>query len=66
MGGKNTSWWSTVKPKMWDEAEVAVERIGGRLLPIGSVIREKQIILELDGKKQLVEPRGWEHFKSKA
>jgi thiamine-monophosphate kinase len=65
-GGEEYELVVTVKPKMWDEAEVAVERIGGRLLPIGRVIREKQIILELDGKKRLVEPRGWEHFKSKA
>ena len=65
-GGEEYELVVTVKPKMWGEAEVAIERIGGCLLPIGRVIREKQIILELDGKKQLVEPRGWEHFKSKA
>jgi thiamine-monophosphate kinase len=65
-GGEEYELVVTVKPKMWDEAEVAVERVGGRLLPIGRVIREKQIVLELDGKKRLVEPRGWEHFKSKA
>ena len=65
-GGEEYELVVTVKPKLWGEAEVAVERVGGRLLPIGKVIREKQVILELDGKKRLVEPRGWEHFKSKS
>jgi len=65
-GGEEYELVITVKPKMWGEAEVAIERAGGSLLPIGKVVREKQIFLELDGKKQIVEPRGWEHFKSKA
>ncbi len=64
-GGEEYELLVTVKPKLWGEAEVAVERVGGRLLPIGKVIREKHVILELNGKKQVIEPRGWEHFKSK-
>jgi len=56
----------TVKPKLWGEAEVVVERVGGVLLPIGKVIAEKKVVLELGGKRRLVEPRGWEHFKSRA
>jgi thiamine-monophosphate kinase len=65
-GGEEYELVVTLKPKLWGEAELAVERVGGRLLPIGKVIREKQVVLELDGKKRLVEPRGWEHFKSKS
>lgn len=64
-GGEEYELIVTVKSKLWGEAEVAVERVGGRLLPIGKAIREKQLILELDGKKNLLEPRGWEHFKSR-
>jgi thiamine monophosphate kinase len=55
----------TVKPKLWGDAEAAVEAVGGRLLPIGKTVRNKQVVLELDGKKRVVEARGWEHFKSK-
>ncbi len=65
-GGEEYELVVTIKPKMWGEAEVAVERVGGSLLPIGKAIREQQVVLELNGKKQLVEPKGWEHFKSKA
>jgi thiamine-monophosphate kinase len=56
----------TVKPERWRDAEAAVEAVGGRLLPIGKVTQEKRVVLEQDGKKRLIEPRGWEHFKSKA
>ena len=64
-GGEEYELVVTVKPKLWAKAESAVESVGGRLLPIGKVVRDKRVILKLDGKKQLVEARGWEHFKSK-
>ena len=56
----------TVKPERWQDAEAAVKAVDGRLLPIGKVTQEKRVVLEQDGKKRLIEPRGWEHFKSKA
>ncbi len=64
-GGEEYELIVTVKPKLWGEAEIAVEKVGGRLLPIGKVAREKQVVLELDGEKRPIEPRGWEHFKSR-
>lgn len=64
-GGEEYELVVTVKPKLWSEAEDAVEHVGGKLLPIGKVIREKQVVLQANRKKQLIEPRGWEHFKSK-
>lgn len=64
-GGEEYELVVTVKPKLWVDAETAVEAVGGCLLPIGKVMREKQLILEVDGKKRLIEARGWEHFKSK-
>jgi len=55
----------TVKPKLWEKAEKAVERVGGKLFPIGKVTAEKQVLLEINGEKSIIEPRGWEHFKKR-
>ena len=64
-GGEEYELVVTVKPKLWVDAETAVEAVGGSLLPIGKVTRNRQVLLDVDGKKRLVEARGWEHFKSK-
>ncbi len=64
-GGEEYELVVTVKPKEWVQAETAVEKVGGCLLPIGKVTRDKQVLLDADGKKLAVEARGWEHFKSK-
>ena len=64
-GGEEYELVVTVKPKSWSKAEDVVEHVGGKILPIGKVIREKQVVLQTNRKKQLIEPRGWEHFKSK-
>lgn len=63
-GGEEYELVVTVNPKKWTEAETAVEAVGGRLLPIGKATRDKQLILDIDGKKRNIQPRGWEHFKS--
>ena len=63
-GGEEYELVLTIKPKLWNRAEEAVREVGGQLLPIGKVTAEKQIMLEIDGKKNVIEPRGWEHFKS--
>jgi thiamine-monophosphate kinase len=65
-GGEEYELVVTVKPERWRDAEAAVEAVDGRLLPIGKVTQEKRVVLEQDGKRSLIEPRGWEHFKSKA
>jgi thiamine-monophosphate kinase len=64
-GGEEYELVVTVKPKLWVDAETAVEAVGGRLLPVGKVTRNRQVLLDVDGKKRPVEARGWEHFKSK-
>jgi thiamine-monophosphate kinase len=64
-GGEEYELVVTVKPKRWADAEMAVEAAGGRLLPIGKVTRDRQVLLDVDGEKCPVEERGWEHFKSK-
>ena len=64
-GGEEYELVVTVKPELWQEAEAAVLAVGGKLLPIGKVTREKRVVLEKDGEKRPIEPRGWEHFTSK-
>ena len=64
-GGEEYELVITVKPELWADAVSAVESVGGKLLPIGKVVRGKRVVLELDGKKREIEARGWEHFKSK-
>ncbi len=63
-GGEEYELVVTVNPKKWREAEAAVEAVGGRLLPIGKATRDKQVLLDVDGKKRVVEARGYEHFRS--
>ncbi len=64
-GGEEYELLVTIKPKEWTKAETALATVGGVLLPIGKVTKEKEIILNIDGNKRLIEARGWEHFKSK-
>jgi thiamine-monophosphate kinase len=63
-GGEEYELVVTVNPKMWSEAEMAVEAVGGRLMPIGKTTRDKQVLLDVDGKKHPIEARGYEHFKN--
>ena len=53
----------TVKPKLWEDAKKAVEDVGGSLVKIGTVMKEKKLILKVKGKKIPVQPKGWEHFR---
>jgi thiamine-monophosphate kinase len=63
-GGEEYELVVTVKPEGWAAAVAAVEAVGGQLLPIGKALKEKQILLQSDGKRVSIEARGWEHFKS--
>ena len=63
-GGEEYELVLTVKPEKWTEAKAVVEVVGGCLIPIGKATYEKQVILEMDGEKRVIEARGWEHFKS--
>jgi thiamine-monophosphate kinase len=65
-GGEEYELILTVKSKLLGRAEKAVEEVGGELLPIGKVTTGKRVLLEIDGKRQVVEARGWEHFRSRA
>ena len=63
-GGEEYELVVTVKPDGWAVAEAAVEGVGGKLLPIGHATEDKQILLDVNGEKCVVQTRGWEHFKS--
>jgi thiamine-monophosphate kinase len=62
-GGEEYELVLTVKPSLWDKAEKAVKSVGGNLIKIGKVTAKKQIVLEVKGERQVIEPRGWEHFR---
>jgi thiamine-monophosphate kinase len=65
-GGEEYELVLTVKPEKWEEAKNVVETIGGCLITIGKATYEREVVLEVDGVKRVIEPRGWEHFKSPA
>jgi thiamine monophosphate kinase len=53
-----------VKPRLWSAAEKAVTRVGGKLLRIGRVTDGKDVLFKVNGKKHIIEPRGYEHLKT--
>ena len=63
-GGEEYELVVTVKPNLLNGAMKAVEEVGGRLLPVGKATSEKRIVLNIEGRQSVIEPRGWEHFKS--
>jgi thiamine-monophosphate kinase len=62
-GGEEYELVVTVKARLWGKAERAVAKVGGRLLLIGKVTSEKQVLMEIDAKRCVIEPRGYEHFR---
>ena len=62
-GGEEYELVLTVKPEKWNVAVAAIEAVGGQLLPIGKVTEGHEVFADVDGKKQVIEARGWEHFK---
>ena len=63
-GGEEYEILVTLKPEFWQEATKAVEKVGGTLIRIGVVTKEKQLLLKSDGKTVSIDARGWEHFKT--
>jgi len=63
-GGEEYELVLTVDPKNWQTAKNAVEAVGGNLIAIGTATAEKQLtLITADGKKQQINPYGYEHFK---
>ena len=62
-GGEEYELLVTIKPKLWQDAKKAVENVGGSLIKIGMVTKEKTLLLKTVRKTVSIEARGWEHFK---
>ncbi len=62
-GGEEYELVLTVMPEGWRGAEKAVTEAGGRLIPIGRVVTEREVTLRKGGVVEKIELRGWEHFK---
>ena len=62
-GGEEYELVLTIKPMLLKRAKEAVEKVGGKLLPIGKVTAGKRIFLEINGRERVIEPHGYEHFK---
>lgn len=63
-GGEEYELVVTVKPNMFERAKEALSGIGAQLIEVGEVIGEREICVEVNGKRVIVERKGWEHFKS--
>jgi len=61
-GGEEFELVVTIPANLWNIAIGVVQGVGGQLLPIGKVTKEKKNILAVEGKERGIEPRGYEHF----
>lgn len=62
-GGEEYELVLTLKPELFEEAKKAAERVGVELLPIGKVTARQEIVLRIEGKRRVIEARGYEHFR---
>ncbi|MEM1550728.1 MAG: thiamine-phosphate kinase [Candidatus Bathyarchaeia archaeon] len=62
-GGEEYELVVTVKPEIWDKAKDALNSVGAQLIELGRAISDKKIEANIDGKRIVIERRGWEHFK---
>jgi len=62
-GGEEYELVLTVMPEGWRRAEKAVAETGGRLIPIGRVIEEREVTLRKGDIVEKIQLRGWEHFR---
>jgi thiamine-monophosphate kinase len=63
-GGEEYELVLAIKPTSWNAAEKAVSEVGGKLLAIGKVTARKGMLLKTREKRTLIEPKGYEHFKT--
>jgi thiamine-monophosphate kinase len=62
-GGEEYELVVTVKRQLWERAERTVRQIGGSLIKIGRVTKEKSLLLKSEEETIVIEARGWEHFR---
>lgn len=65
-GGEEYELVLTIKPQLWNEAKTVVNAVGGCLIPIGKATHKKEIILATEGRRRIIEVRGFEHFASRS
>lgn len=53
----------TIKPDKLKKAVKAIESVGGKLTPIGKVVREGIYLVDKSKKREIIENRGYEHFR---
>jgi len=62
-GGEEYELVVTLKPELWQDAIEVVKSVGGVLVKIGRVTKEKRLILKTKRKTIPIQPKGWEHFR---
>jgi thiamine-monophosphate kinase len=63
-GGEEYELLVTIEPEHWEVAKRALDAIRLPLIKIGTVTKEKRILLSIRGETTPIEAKGWEHFKS--
>ncbi|MEM1515035.1 MAG: thiamine-phosphate kinase [Candidatus Bathyarchaeia archaeon] len=64
-GGEEYELVVTVKPEMFVYAKEALEDVGAQLIELGRVINERKIEANINGRRVVIERRGWEHFRER-
>ena len=62
-GGEEYELVITLKSELLEKTQKNLKKVGSRLIPIGKVIKDQKIFVDYKGKKEIIESRGWEHFK---
>jgi thiamine-monophosphate kinase len=65
-GGEEYELIFTVKPGMVEDAKEALCKVGGELIEIGKVTKDKEIFFQVKDNVKPIIPGGWEHFKDSA
>jgi len=64
-GGEEYNLIATINAARWAEALDRVEAAGGTLHKIGYIAEGRGVYLEEQGEARMIEPRGWEHLRSR-
>lgn len=64
-GGEEYHLIVTIQREKIEEVMKTTRKIGGKIIPIGKVIKERKIIFVGKKEERIIEKRGWEHFKLK-
>jgi thiamine-monophosphate kinase len=61
-GGEEFELIVTIPPDKWEKAVTAIEKVGGSLVRIGTILEEPEKVLRIDDRDIPIEPKGYEHF----